>query len=222
MLIPSQVRNSQPLKLELGGDGIVSFVNAYEGEGQEFFRGHLTAVGQSKPQGGARSSMSTPSPLQETASWMREPVRQGEEKDLRRSIEEYLSRRFDPEKVADPRDVDIVFEQLKCSGSLCVSQIAIETGLPLDRIFMSLRQLAAECAVEWRPDRSPAVGLRKILQGRNVTSLLRDRSALLRIWREWRDGLALRSNPVELIETAWSIMRVWKGNPLKIDSPKSV
>ena len=228
MLVPSQIRSREPLNLLESGDGVFSFTNAYEGESQEFFDGRLTPI-QSREKRPGRTN-ATPDqgnsilpvrpPLQGTA-WLQEPVLQGSEEKLRTDIEEFLTKRLGPEKEADLYDVGRVFEQLKRSGSLCVSQIALETGLPLPRIFLALRQLAAENSVEWRPDRSPVVGIGNLLQKFNLTQALRDRSILAKLWGEWRKNSTRRSQPIELIETAWSIMRAWNSNPLTINARRS-
>lgn len=227
MLIPSQIRSREPLQIRRSADGVISFDNAYEGDDQEFFGGRWTPI---RDDGEAQEAVAfladkvaaEPSParpgLQETATWMREPILQGSEDELRERIEHYLADYLDPEKEADPRDVNSVYEQLKHSGSLCVSQIAIDTGLPLERVFLALRQLAMDGAVEWRPDRNRLVSLRKVFERVDVKGFLRGRTSLSGLWRQLYRAPA--PSPVELIETAWSIMRIFNSKPLRIEPLK--
>jgi hypothetical protein len=205
MLIPSQIRSAKPLVVRESADGIYSFVNAYDGNSQDFFDNHQAAEGN-HPRDASRQEIVEPAVEPEsperTGKLQREPI-QGSESELWAKIEHYLFHIVDPEKEARARDVKAVYEELKHSGSLCVSQIAIETGLPLEKIFLALRQLLREGAVEWRPDRSGMVSIKR---------------AWARMFRRRHQepvaGSDPQSDPVYLIETAWSLKRFSSGNSL--------
>jgi hypothetical protein len=214
MLIPSRIRSTKPLEIHASSDGIYSFVNAYDGEDQVFFDFPPTVAEdregrEAEPPPEAQRKPAPPAspPSEQTGGFVSEPVLQGSEEELWAKIWDYLFEHLDPEKVADADDVRAVYEHLKHSGSQCVSQIAIETGLPLQRIYLALRQLTSEGAVEWRPDRSGMKSLGRVLRRLEAGRLQRHRPGQ-------RNGSpSPPSRSVRLIETAWSLTRLASSHP---------
>jgi hypothetical protein len=209
MLIPSQIRSTKPLEVRASADGIYSFVNAYDGEDQVFFDSPPTVAedqdgreAQPPPQVRCEPAPPAGPPFEQTGGLIGEPVLQGTEEELWAGIRDYLFHRLDQEKVADAGDVRAVYEHLKHSGSQCVSQIAIETGLPLRGIYMALRQLTSEGAVEWRPDRSGMVSLGRVWKRFDVGRLLGHRPG------QSNGSSPPPSRQVRLVETAWSLTRL--------------
>jgi hypothetical protein len=191
VIIPSQIRSNQPLQVEEQEDGTFSFVNAYEGDWQEFFPGRPTKLRQ--PEMSSRRTpfrepsheeREAPAPqLEDTAVQFRRPLTSGSVEELRAQIKRQLFEELDPEKEADPRDIEEIYELLKCTGSQCVSQIAVETGLSWRRILLAIRQLLKEGLVDWLPDS--------------------------------------RCDNIQLLETAWAIRRVLARRVGKIDASKA-
>jgi hypothetical protein len=176
MLIPSQLRSRDPLRIQEGEDGAFTVVNAYEGDAQEFFEGRLTPLRAQPPRVALSRVKAKRAARPQSGAGDVTEIHGSNEAELRNRVYAFL-KNFHPGKEADPIHMGVVFEKLKRSGSLCVSQIAIETGLSLGQIFLALRQLRRLGAIEWRPDRKP-----------------------------WRSG-ERRPYHVQLIDTAWSISR---------------
>jgi len=194
MLTPSQILNREPLRLEEDEDGVFTVVNAYQGDAQDLFGTPL------RVRRGGQAKRAARAEARDTDLILR-----GDEAELRKRVNGFLDS-LDPGRDADPIAMGAVFEELKRSGSLCVSQIAIETGLPLEAIFFALRQLRDDGVVEWRPDRKRVPSFGKMLQKHSPIQLLHFWAALGALWREWRNS-ERRPYNVQLIETSWSINR---------------